>query len=165
MTDAVNDAVTGAVTGAAINKRTLLQRGGLWAAMLGCGGLDTALAAAPSSELLMDVGAFADALRATGGELASSADIALRVPPLAENGAFVPVTVSSALAGTQEISIVVATNPNPMVVRFTIPDGTEPFVSTRVKVASSGRVYALVKADEKLYATFADTQVTVGGCG
>jgi sulfur-oxidizing protein SoxY len=65
----------------------------------------------------------------------------------------------------QEIFVVVEANPNPLCVRFTIPEGTEPFVSTRIKMAESSRIYAVVRADGKLYAAARATNVTVGGCG
>ena len=56
-------------------------------------------------------------------------------------------------------------NPNPLTATFTIPDGTEPYVSTRTKMGESTNVYAVVKADGKLYSTFKETKVTLGGCG
>ena len=106
-----------------------------------------------------------EALRALGGVPAVGSQIVLTVPDVAENGAVVPVTVECGLAGANEIYIVVEANPNPLCVRFTIPPGTEPFVSTRIKMAESSNVYAVVRANGKLYSTFKSTAVTVGGCG
>jgi len=59
---------------------------------------------------------------------------------------------------------VVDGNPQPLAVRFTIPEGTEPFVATRIRMAQSGTVYAAVRADTGLYATARAVQVIVGGC-
>lgn len=145
-------------------RRQCLARGAALALLLGCSRPNAAHAEA-AAELAFDAASFDDAMRALGGALPGSPQITLQLPALAENGAFVAVAATSTLPDTQEISFLVATNPNPMVVRFTIPEGTEPYVSTRVKVAESGRVYAIVKAGGKLYASWAECQVTVGGCG
>ena len=45
------------------------------------------------------------------------------------------------------------------------PEGTDPFVNTRVKLAESSKVYALVKADGKYYYAAKEVKVTIGGCG
>ncbi len=59
----------------------------------------------------------------------------------------------------------VESNPYPLVVRFMMSEGTDPFISTRIKMAQSGSVYAVVKAGNQLYYVSKDTKVTVGGCG
>lgn len=94
-----------------------------------------------------------------------SDQIELTTPDIAENGAVVPVSVTSKLAKTEQIMILVEKNPNPLAASFTIPDGTEAFISTRVKVGQSGNVYAVVKADGKFYSAMRETKVTLGGCG
>jgi sulfur-oxidizing protein SoxY len=48
---------------------------------------------------------------------------------------------------------------------FAIPAGTEPTVTTRVKMGQSSNVYALVKADGKYYVASKEVKVTLGGCG
>jgi sulfur-oxidizing protein SoxY len=94
-----------------------------------------------------------------------SKDIVITSPDIAENGAVVPVAVTSNIPKTQEIYILVEKNPNPLTATFTIPDGTEPFMSVRTKMGQSSNVYAVVKADGKLYSAFRETKVTLGGCG
>jgi sulfur-oxidizing protein SoxY len=138
--------------------------GGVWAALLACG-LEPAQAGERTLEIAFDAQSLDEALGAMGGTLTRSPLIALQVPEQVDNGAFVPVAVHSALPQTQQICIVVASNPNPVVVRFTLPASTEPFVSTRIKVAESGRVYAVVRAGERLYCNHCDTRVSVGACG
>lgn len=108
---------------------------------------------------------FPDAIRALGGAPQPSGHITLQLPDVADNGAVVPVSVSSRLPGTREILIVVDGNPQPLAVRFTIPDGTEPFVATRIRMAGSGTVYAAVRTDDGLYAVARETEVSVSGCG
>ena len=48
---------------------------------------------------------------------------------------------------------------------YSIPQGTEPSVSTRVKMAQTSNVYALVKADGRYHVTSKEIKVTLGGCG
>ena len=48
---------------------------------------------------------------------------------------------------------------------FSIPDGTLPEVQTRVKMAQTSNVFALVKADGKFYYATKEIKITLGGCG
>ena len=152
-------------------RREILKRGGLLAA-LASGGLLTGRAAwagadalAFGEELAFGAASMDEALKALGGIPAVESQIVFTLPELVENGAVVPVSVESKLRGTSEIFIVVEANPNPMAARFTIPEGTEPFVATRIKVAQTCSVFALVRAEGKLYSASRLTKVTIGGCG
>ncbi len=100
-----------------------------------------------------------------GGKPAESADIDFKTPDIAENGAVVPVSIESNIPGTREIMILVEQNPNPLSAVFVIPNGTRPAVSTRIKVAQTSNLIAVVKADGKLYSATKETKVTLGGCG
>jgi sulfur-oxidizing protein SoxY len=145
-------------------RRQVLKQGSLLALLVGCGMLsmqDAMAAGAPG----FDAKTLDDALKALGGSPADSKDITITSPDIAENGAVVPVAVRSAIPKTQEIYILVEKNPNPLTATFTIADGTDPYVSTRVKMGESSNVYAVVKADGKLYSAFRETKVTLGGCG
>ena len=86
-------------------------------------------------------------------------------PDIAENGAVVPVGVTSNLPKTESIAILVEKNPNMLAASFDIPQGTEPSLTTRVKMGQSSNVYALVKADGKYYVASKEVKVTLGGCG
>ena len=101
-----------------------------------------------------------------GGAPAQSKDIAfVSTPDIAENGAVVPVGVSSSIPKTESIAILIEKNPNMLAASFDIPAGTDPSVSTRVKMGQSSNVYALVKADGKYYVASKEIKVTLGGCG
>jgi len=93
-----------------------------------------------------------------------TAAILLTAPEVAENGAVVPVTVESSLARTEQISILVDKNPTMLVSSFTIPEGTEGYLSTRIKMAQTATVIALVKANGKFYRVSREVKVTGGGC-
>jgi len=101
-----------------------------------------------------------------GGAPAQSKDIAfVSTPDIAENGAVVPVGVSSSIPKTESIAILIEKNPNMLAASFDIPAGTDPSISTRVKMGQSSNVYALVKADGKYYVAAKEIKVTLGGCG
>lgn len=107
-----------------------------------------------------------DVIKAFGGDQAAESDkITLAAPDIAENGAVVPVGVSSDLPNTTQISILVPKNPNALAAHFDISDGTLPDVATRIKMGETSDVYALVKADGKFYTAHKEIKVTLGGCG
>ena len=110
-------------------------------------------------------GSLADVLTALGGQPTAGTDVSIAVPDAVENGALVPVEVTSHVTGPQAVYIISESNPYPLVARFFFPEGTLPFVATRIKVAQSCTVYAVVKADDRLYMASKHTNVTVGGCG
>jgi sulfur-oxidizing protein SoxY len=148
-----------------IGRRRLLQSASTVTAVIASGlGLSSARAAAPDETLAFAAHSLAEVIGALGGVPKASAKIVLDLPQLAENGALVPITVTSTLPGSREILILVDGNPSPLAVRFTIPEGTEPFVATRIRMAQSGTVYAAVRSDEGLYATARAVEVIVGGC-
>lgn len=107
-----------------------------------------------------------EAMRALGAQApAMSAAIQIKAPEIAENGAVVPIAIESKLPGTESITLLIEKNPQPLAASFNIPAGTEPNVSTRVKIGESSDVYALVKAEGKFYMAKKEIKITLGGCG
>ena len=107
-----------------------------------------------------------DAVKAMGGAAPTeSKDITITSPDIAENGAVVPFTIASKIPKTESIALMVEKNPNILAANFSIPDGTEPWVNTRVKMGQTSNVIALVKADGKYYYASKEVKVTLGGCG
>ena len=86
-------------------------------------------------------------------------------PEIAENGAVVPIAVQSNIPKTDWIAIVVPKNPNALSAAFDIPAGTDPSISTRVKMGQSSDVLALIRADGKYFVATREIKVTLGGCG
>ena len=108
----------------------------------------------------------ADAIKALYGKTAEPSDkVKLDAPEIAENGAVVPISVSSTLPDVTSISILVAENPNALAASYKIPAGTMPSVANRLKMAKTTNVIAIVEAGGKLYSTTKEVKVTVGGCG
>ncbi len=107
-----------------------------------------------------------EVVKALGGSGAErSAEIAFQAPEIAENGAVVPLVVESKLPGTRMIAIVSEKNPHALTAVFHIPEGTEPYVMTRVKIAETSSVTALVQTDNGFFYTDQLVKVTLGGCG
>lgn len=98
-------------------------------------------------------------------QLEGSDKIKIKAPDIAENGAVVPVSVSSDIDGVESISIVAEKNLNPLTSSFVLGASTEPFVATRIKMGKTSSVIAVVKAGGKLYSTGKEVKVTIGGCG
>ena len=126
-----------------------------------------ALAADSWNKAAFDTKSMDETTKALGGTTPTpSKDITFfQTPDIAENGAVVPIGVTSTIPKTESIAILVEKNPNMVAAMFDIPQGTEPSISTRVKMGQSSNIYALVKADGKYYVASKEVKVTLGGCG
>jgi sulfur-oxidizing protein SoxY len=101
-----------------------------------------------------------------GGTPAASKDIVFfATPDIAENGAVVPIGITSQVPKTESIAILIEKNPNMLAAVFDVPPGTEPSLSTRIKMQQTSNVYALVKADGRYHVASKEIKVTLGGCG
>ena len=110
--------------------------------------------------------ALADVMKSLGATgAAESRDIVITAPDIAENGAVVPVAITSKLPNTQQISIVAEKNPFPLAATFDVSGGGEGYVSARIKMGQTSDVWAVVKADGKYFTARKEVKVTVGGCG
>jgi len=107
------------------------------------------------------------ALAASQGSSSASESnkIKLKAPDIAENGAVVPITVTSDISGTETISLLVSKNAQPLTATFNLGSNTEGYISTRIKMGKTSDVVAVVKAGGKLYSTKKQVKVTIGGCG
>lgn len=106
------------------------------------------------------------ALAALGAQEASaSAELSLAAPDIAEVANAVSVEVKSRLPGTDRIAILVEKNPFPLAAVFSIPEGTQPEVITRLKMAQSADVVALVRANGRFHIARKAVIVTISGCG
>jgi len=113
-----------------------------------------------------DSTATAGALQGLGiaGSTPSDA-IDLVAPQLAENGAIVQIEVRSRVPDTDAIAILVEKNPTPLIANFMFSNGAEPYVITRIKMAESSDLTAIVRAGGKYYSTSRKVEVALGGCG
>lgn len=94
-----------------------------------------------------------------------SDDIHLMVPKVAENGAIVPIKVSSSLPKVKSMAVFAEKNPIPLIARIKFGEHAEPIVNARIKMAESSHIIVILNADDKLYTTRESVRVTIGGCG
>lgn len=107
-----------------------------------------------------------EVVKAFGGAPSQeSKDIELTAPEIAENGAVVPIEIQSKLPNTKMICVVCEKNPNALTAAFKLPEGTEPYISMRMKLAETATVTALVQTDQGFFHTGKQVKVTLGGCG
>jgi sulfur-oxidizing protein SoxY len=153
-------------------RRNFLQTGGgmtLLTLLAAMGWLQprTAEAADAWNAAAFDTKSLDDTMKALGGTapVPSKGITFVQTPDIAENGAVVPVGIASTIPNTQSIAILIEKNPNMLAAVFDIPAGTDPSISTRVKMGQSSNILALVKADGKYYYAAKEVKVTLGGCG
>lgn len=108
-----------------------------------------------------------DALSGLLGSAATSpsGDIQIKAPDIAENGAVVPVSVTTSIAGISSIAILAEKNGSPLAANFELASNAKGFVSTRIKMGKTSDVIAVVKAGGKAYSARKNVKVTIGGCG
>jgi sulfur-oxidizing protein SoxY len=108
----------------------------------------------------------ADALQGIGAAgAAPSKDIVIEAPQIAENGAVVPIEVSSNIPGTTAIAVLIEKNPFPLASRFEFKEGALPFVKLNVKMGETSDVRVVATAGGKSYVATREIKVTIGGCG
>ncbi len=107
-----------------------------------------------------------EVLKALGATDAEASDkIKIKAPEIAENGAVVPVGITSEIPGTTEIISITSANPTPLAAKYTFGEGAVPAIKSRFKMGKTTDVIALVKAGDKFYTAKANVKVTKGGCG
>jgi sulfur-oxidizing protein SoxY len=150
-----------------IQRRSLLKAGGALAGVLAAGLLKplTALAATWNKQAF-SARSTADALKSLGtpGAEASSA-IAIEAPQIAENGAVVPIEITSKIPGTTSIAVLIEKNPYPLVARFDFTENAMPYVRVNAKMGETSNVRVIATAGGKHYAATKEIKVTIGGCG
>jgi sulfur-oxidizing protein SoxY len=144
-------------------RRILLQGAGVLAA-----GLLAPLAALAAAWNKEAFGAKnpADALKGIGAaSVAPSSEVILEAPEIAENGAVVPIEITSQVPGTRSVMVVIDKNPFPLVAKFDFLEGALPFVKVNVKMGETSDVHAIAEANGKYYSATKNIKVTIGGCG
>ena len=122
------------------------------------------LAAWPKSAF--EAKSVSDALSGLGvSNTSASGDIKIKAPDIAENGAVVPVSVKTSIAGVTSIAILAEKNASPLSANFNLKGSAKGFVATRIKMSKTSAVIAVVKAGGKAYSARKEVKVTIGGCG
>jgi sulfur-oxidizing protein SoxY len=148
-------------------RRIVLQRAGALAAGLAAGLLHplAALAATWNKDAFGAQSA-AEALKSLGVSApAPSSDVVVEAPEIAENGAVVPIEITSKVPGTTSIIVLIEKNPFPLLGKFDFMEGALPFVKVNVKMSETSGVRVIAQAGGKSYVATREIKVTIGGCG
>lgn len=147
-------------------RRETLKQSAIVAGLLAATGLFPQYALAYNKQAF-EAKSLSDVLKALGaGAPVESKDVTIAGPDIAENGAVVPLTASTALTGVKQILILVEKNPAALVAQFNVTDNVEVNFATRSKMGQSSDVYAVaVMNDGKAFYAKKEVKVTLGGCG
>lgn len=108
----------------------------------------------------------ADALKSLGTPATEpSGGIVIEAPQIAENGAVVPIEITSNIPGTTAIAVLVEKNPYPLVAKFDFAEGALPYVKVNAKMGETSDVRVVATAGGKHYQATREIKVTIGGCG
>lgn len=120
---------------------------------------------APPASAFAETG-LAQALRACFGDrpLRETDHVQIDIAPVAEDGAIVPVQVRIDLPGARTLALFSDRNPVPLLARFHLSARLGTQVGTRIKLAESGTVVAVVDTGSELLVTRRPVAVTHGGC-
>jgi sulfur-oxidizing protein SoxY len=97
--------------------------------------------------------------------LEESSKVKLKAPAIAENGAIVPINVSTTLDNVESIMIFVENNPQPLSSGYQLTSLAQPSIGSRLKMGKTSNVMAAVKSGDKIYTSTQEVKVTIGGCG
>ena len=149
------------------NRREMLTRSATVAALMATAGLLPQRAHAAYNAAAFDTKTMAELVKSLGGTApAESKDVTITGPDIAENGAVVPVGVSTTLPGVKKLLVLVEKNPSVLSAMFDVTDAVDANFSTRVKMGQSSNVYAVaMMADGKVFFAQKEVKVTLGGCG
>jgi sulfur-oxidizing protein SoxY len=148
-------------------RRGVLKAAGAFGALLVAGLLRPVAAfAAGWNKEAFGAKTAADALRLIGAAgAAPSSALVIEAPEIAENGAVVPIEITSNIPGTKSISVMIEKNPFPLSSVFEFGDGAMPYVKLNVKIGESSDVRVLAEAGGKHFVASKSIKVTIGGCG
>ncbi len=154
-----------------LKRRDLLSRSARTAArvaaLLAGAGLLPQAAQAAYNTAAFEVKTLADLAKLLGTSTpAESKDVVITGPDIAENGAVVPVGMSTGLPGVKRLLLLVEKNPSVLSAMFDVSDAVEANFTTRVKMSQSSNVYAVAMlGDGRLLYAVKDIKITLGGCG
>jgi sulfur-oxidizing protein SoxY len=97
-------------------------------------------------------------------DIGESNQIEIEAPQIASDANMVPVRVSSSLANTESIALVVAANESPFTAYFKLYEAPA-FVSTRIRIAATSNLLVVVKADGVLHTRQRPIRVGSNSCG
>ena len=147
-------------------RRTVIKTTSALGTLVALGLITTQQAHAAVDRAAFEVKSLADAIKAIGGTAATSDQVSVVSPDIAENGAVVPLAVASTLPNVKQLVLLVEKNPNALVAVFNVTPEVDANFATRSKMGESSDVYAVaITADGKAHYAKKEVKVTLGGCG
>lgn len=147
-------------------RRGLLKTAGAAAAVFMVGLLKPLAALAAWNKEAFGAKTASDALKGIGvADAAPSKDLLVEAPEIAENGAVVPISITSRIAGTRSIAVLIDNNPFPLLGKFDFAEGALPFLRLNAKMGETSDVRVIAEAGGKHYVVTKNIKVTIGGCG
>ncbi|RQO54710.1 thiosulfate oxidation carrier protein SoxY [Paucibacter sp. KBW04] len=150
-----------------MHRREMLSQSAKLAALLASAGLLPQLAHAQYNAAAFELKTMAELVKLLGASAPmESKDVTITGPDIAENGAVVPVGVSTGLPGVKKLLVLVEKNPSLVSAMFDVSDAVDANFSTRVKMGQSSNVLGVaLMADGKVLFAQKEVKVTLGGCG
>ena len=148
-------------------RRDMMTRSAAVAALLAGAGVLPAQAQSTWSKAAFEGKSIDDVIKGLGiAKPVESKDIVFTAPDIAENGAVVPIGVTTALPGVKRIAFLVEKNPTTLAGVFDFTDAVETSVKTRIKMGQTSNVLAVaIMGDGKVLYAQKEVKVTLGGCG
>ncbi|MDD2877671.1 MAG: thiosulfate oxidation carrier protein SoxY [Acidiphilium sp.] len=95
----------------------------------------------------------------------SSTEVKVDAPEIVVNGAEVPVAVDANLPDITGVAVLAILNPYTLACAYKLPPGTGPAISSRIKLAQTTTVVAVVQSGGALSSASKQVKTTLGGCG
>jgi sulfur-oxidizing protein SoxY len=148
-------------------RRELITRSAAVAALLAGAGILPAHAQSAWNKAAFDGKTVDEVIKGLGiSKPVESKDISFTAPDIAENGAVVPIAVSTTLPNVKRIAFLVDKNPTTLAGVFEFTDDVETSVATRIKMQQTSNVLAVaMTGDGKVLFAQKEVKVTLGGCG
>ncbi len=151
--------------------RRMLLKGAAAGALLTTGiatgliGIKNAVAAAWPKDAFADHAPIDSVLQALHQQADATTDdrIQIEAPGTAEVGASVPITITANIPDIRSISLFSEKNAVPLVAHYEFFGEDQGYISTRIKMADTGLVTAVVKTGNGLYKAARSVTVPVGG--
>ena len=99
------------------------------------------------------------------GEPSVDKRVVVQAPDTAENGAYVGIGVESSIPNITAVAFLVDKNPGVLAGYFETKKSGKFKFATKIKMAETSDLVALVKADDKYFMNTKHVKVVLGGCG
>ena len=91
--------------------------------------------------------------------------VVLQAPDTAENGAYVGIGIESSIPNIDAVAFLVDKNPSVLAGYFEIKKLEKLKLGTKIKMAETSDLVALVKAGDQYFMNTRHVKVVLGGCG